>query len=154
MRIVAFDCSTEWLSVAVGDGREWHARDEPAGQSHSEHALPLLEAALAAAEWTLASVDGVAFGAGPGSFTGIRLACGLAQGLALAGDLPVVPVPTLEALAHAAWVERGTRRVVACLDARMREVYVAAHAREGSVWREIEGPAVTAPTVVARVGGT
>ena len=153
MRIVALDSSTDWLSVAVGDGREWHARDECAGQSHSERALPLLKAVLAAAEWTLATVDGIAFGAGPGSFTGIRLACGLAQGLALANDLPVVPVPTLAALAHAAWAGNGNGRVVACLDARMREVYVAAYARESGTWREVAPPAVTAPAAIAGIGG-
>jgi len=154
MRIIALDSSTDWLSVAVGDGREWHARDEYAGQSHSQRALPLVKAVLAAAGWTLASVDGIAFGAGPGSFTGIRLACGLAQGLALATDRPVVPVPTLAALAHAAWAGSGQRRVVVCLDARMREVYVAAYARADNEWREVAAPTVTLPAAIAGIGGS
>ncbi len=100
---------------------------------------------LAEAGWTLGSLDGIAFGAGPGSFTGIRIACGLAQGLALAGDLPVVPVPTLAALAQSAWTARRPARVVACLDARMREVYVAAYARGVDGWHGGRGAGRRSP---------
>jgi len=150
MRILALETSTEWCSVAAGDGARWIARDEPTGPAHSERALAMVEAVLAEAGWSLADIDGIAFGAGPGSFTGIRVACGLAQGLALGADRPVVPVPTLAALAHAAWGSCGADRVVACLDARMREVYVAAYARSGSAWCEVEAPRVLAP---ARITG-
>jgi tRNA threonylcarbamoyladenosine biosynthesis protein TsaB len=154
MRILALETSTQWCSVAVGDGARWAVRDEPAGQAHAERALALVEAVLAEAGWPLAALDGIAFGAGPGSFTGIRIACGLAQGLALGADLPVVPVPTLAALAHAAWGTHGAARIVACLDARMREVYVATYARDGSAWREIEAARVLAPVeIVAPEGG-
>jgi len=152
MRILVLETSTEWCSVAVGDGVRWHARDELAGQSHSERALMMVEVVLAEAGWTLAGLDGIAFGAGPGSFTGIRIACGVAQGLALGADLPVVPVGTLAALAHAAWRSDGHARVVACLDARMREVYVARYAREGATWREVDAPAVLAPAAVVGRG--
>ena len=107
------------------------SRGEPSGQAHSERLLPLIDAVLAEAGWSLRSLDGIAFGAGPGSFTGVRIACGVAQGLALGADLPLVPVPTLVALAQAAWRVHGGTRVVACLDARMREVYVAAYERDG-----------------------
>ena len=106
----------------------WHVRAELAGQAHSERLLPLVDAVLADAEWSF-SLDGIAFGAGPGSFTGVRIACGVAQGLAFGAALPVVPVSTLEALAHAAWRRDGATHVIACLDARMREVYVAAYER-------------------------
>ena len=153
MRILVIETSTEWCSVAVGDGGRWHARDELAGQAHSERALVLCAELLAEAGWPLPSLDGIAFGAGPGSFTGIRIACGLAQGLALPGNLPVVPVPTLAALAQSAWTTGGHARVVACLDARMREVYVAAYARRGEGWEEIAAPAVLAPAAVAGPGG-
>jgi tRNA threonylcarbamoyladenosine biosynthesis protein TsaB len=153
MRILAVETSTEWCSVAVGDGARWFARDEHAGQSHSERALVLCAEVLAEAGFALASLDGIAFGAGPGSFTGIRIACGLAQGLALADDLPVVPVPTLEALAQSAWTGGGHARVVACLDARMREVYVAAYARRDDSWDEVSAPVVLPPAEVAGVGG-
>jgi tRNA threonylcarbamoyladenosine biosynthesis protein TsaB len=128
MWMLALDSSTEWCSVAVGDGRRWHGRDEHVGQSHSERLLPLARTMLAEAGLALSQLDGIAFGAGPGSFTGIRIGCGVAQGLALGADLPVVAVPTLEALAQEARREHGWDIVVACLDARMREVYAAMYA--------------------------
>lgn len=150
MRILALDTSTEWCSVAVGDGTTWHCRDEQAGQRHSERVLPMLDAALAEAGWALSDLDGVAFGAGPGSFTGIRIGCGVAQGLALGADLPVVPVPTLAAVAQEVFRARGWSRVCACLDARMREVYVAAYARDGGAWREVAPPSVVPPIDLSR----
>src|SRR2546421_2081327 len=134
MRVVCFDTSTEWLSVAAGDGSSWCTHSERAGAESSERILGAVQAVLAEAGWRLADLDGIAFGAGPGAFTGVRIACGVAQGLALGADLPVVPVPTLLALAQEAWRERGATQVLACLDARMREVYVACYARDGGDW--------------------
>ena len=150
MRILALDTSTEWCSVAVGDGREWHRSDEHAGQAHSERVLPMVRSVLAEAGWALADLDGIAFGAGPGSFTGVRIGCGVAQGLALGADLPVVGIPTLEALAQEVLRARGWRRVFACLDARMREVYVASYVRVDDAWRESSAPAVMAPADIRR----
>jgi len=145
MRLLAFDTSTNWLSVACGADEAWHVRGEPAGQAHSERLLPLVDAVLADAGWSLGSLDGIAFGAGPGSFTGVRIACGVAQGLGLGADLPLMPVPTLQALAQTAWRVHLATHVVACLDARMREVYVAAYAREQGCWNEVLAPAVLPP---------
>lgn len=153
MKVLAFDTSTNWLTVACGDGTSWHVRGEPAGQAHSERILPLVEEVLAEVEWSLSALDGIAFGAGPGSFTGVRIACGVAQGLAFGATLPVVPVPTLAALAQAAWHAHGARHVFACLDARMREVYVAAYERVGDHWRELLVPAVLSPAAAALPGG-
>ncbi|HEY5366476.1 MAG TPA: tRNA (adenosine(37)-N6)-threonylcarbamoyltransferase complex dimerization subunit type 1 TsaB, partial [Casimicrobiaceae bacterium] len=102
MKLLALDSSTEWISVAAGDGVTWHSRDEPASNAHSERVMPLLREVLADAGWRLSDLDAVAFGAGPGAFTGVRIACGIAQGLALGAALPVVPVGTLEALAEEA----------------------------------------------------
>jgi tRNA threonylcarbamoyladenosine biosynthesis protein TsaB len=148
MKLLAFDTSTNWLSVACGADDAWCVRGEPAGQGHSERLLPLVDAVLAEAGWSLGSLDGIAFGAGPGAFTGVRIACGVAQGLALGADLPLVPVSTLEALAQAAWRAHGATHVVACLDARMREVYVAAYAREQGRWNGLLAPAVLPPAEV------
>ena len=148
MRLLAFDTSTQWLSVACGAQDAWCVRGEPSGQAHSERLLPLIDAVLAESGWSLRSLDGIAFGAGPGSFTGVRIACGVAQGLGLGADLPLVPVPTLLALAHAAWREHAATRVVACLDARMREVYVATYERTQSRWSDVTAPAVLAPSAV------
>src|SRR5438034_274531 len=82
MRILALDTSTEWCSVAVGDGREWHVCDEQAGQAHSERILPIVRATLAEAGIVLSQLDAIAFGAGPGSFTGVRSGCGAGNGYA------------------------------------------------------------------------
>jgi len=151
MRILALDTSTEWCSVAVGDGSHWHRLDEHAGQAHSGRILPMVHAALATAGWALASLDGIAFGSGPGSFTGVRIGCGVAQGLALGVDLPIAPIPTLAALAQEVFRIRGWSRVVACLDARMREVYLAAYARHDDGWAEQLAPSVELPAEARRV---
>lgn len=148
MKLLAFDTSTQWLSVACGEGDVWATRAEMAGQAHSERLLPLLDAVLAQAGWSLADLDAIAFGAGPGSFTGVRIACGVAQGLGLGAGRPLVAVPTLEALAQAAWRIHGATRVFACLDARMREVYVAGYERAGDRWQTRLAPAVLAPAAV------
>jgi len=145
MRILAFDTSTAWMSVAVGDGESWRVHAEQTGPAASEKLLPAIDAMLRAAGLTLVDLDAIAFGAGPGAFTGVRLACSVAQGLAFGADVPVVAVPTLAALAQSAWRERHATRVFACLDARMREVYVAAYAREGAAWRTVQAPAVMKP---------
>ena len=145
MKILAFDASTHWLSVACGDGDAWSTRNERAGEGSSERLLPLIDAVLREAGLGLGDLDGIAFGAGPGSFTGVRIACGVAQGLALGAARTLVPVSTLEALAEAAWRDRGASRVVACVDARMREVYVAAYERTGDRWHERHAPAVLLP---------
>ncbi len=145
MRIVAVDSSTEWLSVCAFDGRDAIAFRERAGAASSERMLPLLRQLLERTGWTLAGLDGIAYGAGPGSFTGIRIACGVAQGLALGVALPVVGVSTLHAVAQACWRAHGAQRVLACLDARMREIYVASYLREGEGWRLVSGPTVCKP---------
>ena len=145
MRVLAIDCSTEWLAVAAGDAKGCVERREHAGQTHSQLALPRIAEVLAERGWQVGDLDGIAFGAGPGSFTGVRIACGIAQGLALGASRPVVPVATLEALAQQAFDVHAATRVVACLDARMNEVYVAAYERDDRAWREMQSPAVLRP---------
>src|SRR5204863_8029985 len=129
-----------WLTVAAGDGSAWTAHQERAGSANSERILPVVDAVLAEAGWRLADLDGFAFGAGAGAFTGVRIACSVAQGLALGANVPVVAVPTLLALAQQAWRDRQATRVFACLDARMREVYVAFYVREHDRWRVAREP--------------
>jgi tRNA threonylcarbamoyladenosine biosynthesis protein TsaB len=94
-------------------------------------------------------LDAVAFGAGPGSFTGLRIACGVAQGIALARGIPALGVSTLEALAE----ESGEERVFACLDARMGEVYCLAHERSGGAWREVVPALCTPPGALPQPAG-
>jgi len=149
MRLLAFDTSTDWISVAVSDGDDWHLHAERVAQDNSRRILPIISRTLAEAGFTLQALDGIAFGAGPGAFTGVRIACGIAQGLAFAIDRPVVGVSTLEALAHEAFRVHGAKRVVACLDARMREIYAACYVREQDEWRAMREPAVMAPLALA-----
>jgi len=91
----------------------------------------------------LAQVDAIAFGAGPGSFTGVRTACGVAQGLAYGANLPVLPLVTLEAMAEACRARTGASEVLAVLDARMGEVYWAQYKYDNG-WREVVAPALSA----------
>ena len=133
MKFAAFETSTEWCSVALWLDGEVRALEERAGNRHSELALPMLESLLKEANLPAAGLQAVAFGAGPGSFTGLRIACGLAQGIALARGLPVIGISSLEALAE----ESGAARVVACADARMGEVYYSALEKADGRWREV-----------------
>jgi len=145
MRFVALETSTEWCSVALWRDGEIAGVERRAGTRHSELALPMLQRLLERFQLGAQTLDAVAFGAGPGSFTGLRIACGLAQGLALPRGLPVLGVSTLEALAE----ESGAARVVACIDARMREVYYAALQREDGRWREVIPATCAAPAELA-----
>jgi tRNA threonylcarbamoyladenosine biosynthesis protein TsaB len=149
MNLLAFDTSTQWLTVACAHGGRWIEREELAGQAHSQRLLPLVDEILAGAGLALAELDAITFGAGPGSFTGVRIGCGVAQGLAFGAGIPLVPVSTLEAMAEAAWQAHGWTRVVACLDARMREVYIATYRREDDGWIAEREPAVMRPEDVA-----
>lgn len=144
MRLLAFEASTRRLSVALWqDGRVTEkSADVPNGGS--ERLLPWANELLAEAGLSLKQLDGIGFGAGPGGFTGLRLACGVVQGLACGLDLPVVPVGTLAALALEAATNDNDGRVLACLDARMNEVYVAAYAVTGDAVTEIMSPKVGA----------
>jgi len=145
MRILALDASTEMCAVALGGDEGFVERSEVAGQRHSELLLPMIGAVLAEAGIGIGALDGIAFGSGPGSFTGLRIACGVAQGLALGAGLPVIGVPTLAAMAETARLCDGSRRIIAALDARMHEVYVAAYEFDGTTWHERIAPEVTAP---------
>jgi tRNA threonylcarbamoyladenosine biosynthesis protein TsaB len=149
MQILALDTSTHWLSAAVFDGHTAAVVREHAGNASSERILPAVARVLAEAGTSLAELAGIAYGAGPGSFTGIRMACGIVQGLALGAGLPVFGVPTLGAIAHTAWRTHGATRVVACLDARMHEVYVASYVRDDNGWTRVGDLRVQKPDDVA-----
>jgi len=144
MRLLAFETATRRLSVALWQDGELIERAELLSNGGSERLLPWVHELLAEAGLTLAQIDGIAFGAGPGGFTGLRLSCGVAQGLAWGLDRPVLPVSTLEALALAS----GRRQVWACLDARMNEVYSAVYAVDGDGVRQLMAPVCLPPAVV------
>ncbi len=136
MNLLAVETSTELCSVALLRGGELFVEEALAENRHAEMLLPMVRRILARARLDALGLDGFAFGQGPGSFTGIRIACGFVQGLAFAAARPVVPVPSLLALAE----QSNERHVVAALDARMNEAYFAAYARSGDDWDEVIAP--------------
>lgn len=144
MKLLAFDTSTEMCSVAVYHGGAWLSSDTHAGNRHSELLLPTIGALLGEAGLALADLDGIAYGMGPGSFTGLRIGCGVAQGLALGADLPVLGVATLEAMAR----QVDAPNVLVGLDARMHEVYYAAYRRGSGAPQTVIAPCVAAPDAV------
>lgn len=147
MKILAFDTSTEYCSAALWQDGELASRDVLAGQRHSELLLPMINEMLREAELVVRGLDGIAFGAGPGSFTGLRIACGVAQGLAFGADLPVSGICTLEALAQAAPGER----IIACLDARMGEIYHAVYEKRDGSWLTLSEPGLYFPNEAPQV---
>jgi tRNA threonylcarbamoyladenosine biosynthesis protein TsaB len=116
---------------------------------HSEMLVPMIRRLLERARLTPAQMDAFGFGQGPGSFTGIRIACGIIQGLAFAAHRPVVPVPSLLALAE----QSNESRVIAALDARMGEAYLAAYARNGDEWDEVIAPRLADPSSLPPLPG-
>jgi len=141
MKILALEASTQYCSAALWRDGAVDARETLAGQRHSELLLPMVDELLKRNGLKLKDLDGIAFGQGPGSFTGLRIACGVTQGLAFGAGLPVVGVSTLLALAEAARAERA----VCCLDARMGEIYHAAYAKSGAGWETVQAPGLCAP---------
>lgn len=150
MKILAFDTSTEYCTAALLIDGAVQVREVHAGQTHSQLLLPMCQDLLAEAGFALNQLDGIAFGAGPGSFTGLRIACAVAQGLALGADVPVYGVSSLLALAEAS----AAPRVIACLDARMGEVYHAVYERVAGDWHEVSAPLLSAPEQVSPVPGS
>lgn len=148
MRLLALDTATEACSVALLDGDAVIGREAELARGHAETLLEMIEQLMAEAGLTFARLDGLAASIGPGSFTGVRVCVSVAQGLALGADLPVVPVTTLEALA--AQVIGGAQpRALACLDARMGEVYWAGLREDPARGVAFEGrPAVGPPETV------
>jgi tRNA threonylcarbamoyladenosine biosynthesis protein TsaB len=132
MNLLALDTSTEVLSLALQLGDKTLTHSQIAGNASSQLILPHIQLLLDTANLKLDDLDGIAFGAGPGAFTGVRIACGVAQGLGFGANLPVVGVSTLLALAEAS----GEDNVIACLDARMGEIYHAAFQKQKNTWHE------------------
>ncbi|HJS21080.1 MAG TPA: tRNA (adenosine(37)-N6)-threonylcarbamoyltransferase complex dimerization subunit type 1 TsaB [Steroidobacteraceae bacterium] len=126
MKILALDTATEACSVALLLGDTILARYEEPKRGHAELILPMVDAVLAEGGIELRALDCLAVGRGPGAFTGVRIAVSVAQGLAFGVERPIVPVSDLAALAQRAVHTHGAQRVLACLDARLGEVYWAA----------------------------
>lgn len=151
--ILALETSTEWCSVALAQRRDGGvrtvARHEQTGPRSSDLILPLVDAVLAEAGVTLDACDAIAFGAGPGAFTGLRTACGVAQGLAFGIDRPVIAVNSLEACAEQAGAQLPAGvPVVVALDARMQECYWATFCWDGLGWEALTPTRVAPPEAV------
>lgn len=127
MKLLAFDTSTEHMSVAVRHGELLLERESAGGAQASATLIPLIQALLDEAGLKLSELDAIAFGRGPGSFTGLRTACSVAQGLGFGSGVALLPVDTLHAVAEEARQRFGAQQVVALLDARMEQVYSAAY---------------------------
>ena len=127
MNILAIETATQNCSAALMCGDVIYELSEIAGHSHAEMILPMIDSLLSKHEISIAHIDVLAFGRGPGSFSGIRIATAIAQGLAFGAQRPVVPVSSLVALAAAAYRMYKAANIMACLDARMGQVYWCAY---------------------------
>lgn len=127
---LAVDTATEACSVALAVDGAVRERFEPMQREHTQRLLPMIQAVLAEAGTSVAQLDGIVCGIGPGSFAGLRIGVGVVKGLALARDLPVTGVSSLAMLARRAQRLPGVGQVVAVIDARMSEVYFGAYGRD------------------------
>jgi tRNA threonylcarbamoyladenosine biosynthesis protein TsaB len=149
LRILAIETATAACSAALFIGGEVTERRELAPREHALLILPMIDALLADAALPVGALDAVAFGRGPGSFTGVRVAASVAQGIAYASDLPVIAVSTLATLALGAMRESGERRVMAALDARMAEVYWGLYEQGGDALPRLLGEESVCPPRLA-----
>lgn len=151
MKLLAIDTSENGCTAALHiDGRVIE-RFEFAPRKHTDLILPMIDQVMADAQLSPTQLDALAYGCGPGSFTGIRVGAGVIQGIAIAADLPVVPVSTLAALSQGAYREFGSARVLAAFDARMQEVYWGGYRLdEQNIMQAVIEDCVAAPDKVAK----
>ena len=142
--ILALETSTDQATVALLHAGQTYLQTLPGVQTHSHGLLPAVQTVLTQAAVGIDALDAIAFGCGPGAFTGVRTACGVVQGLAFALHLPVLPVVSLLAMAESVKVHRSWTEVVSVLDARMNEVYWAHYRFDGEVWQVLSAPALAA----------
>ncbi|WP_313455959.1 tRNA (adenosine(37)-N6)-threonylcarbamoyltransferase complex dimerization subunit type 1 TsaB [Pseudomonas sp.] len=151
--LLALDTATEACSVALLHDGKVTSHYEVIPRMHAQKLLPMIKQLLADAGVPLSAVDAIAFGRGPGAFTGVRIAIGVVQGLAFALERPVLPVSNLAALAQGALREHGAQQVAAAIDARMDEVYWGCYQANGGEMRLQGREAVLPPEQVALPAG-
>ena len=153
MKLLAIETATEACSAALWINGELRERYEVAPRRHGELVLPMIDDLLQEADLALSNLDALAFGRGPGSFTGVRMATGVVQGLAFAADLPVVPVSTLAALAQSVVEQAGSTPIFSALDARMSEVYWGVYALNENRELELRGQEHVLPPASVQAEG-
>lgn len=148
-KILALDTATENCSVALMVNGQLYVRSEVAPRDHTKKILPMVDEVLKEAGVTLSELDALAFGRGPGSFTGVRICIGIAQGLAFGAELPMIGISTLAAMAQGAYRQNGQEKVACAIDARMSEVYWGRFSRQqdGS-WNDTDTECVISPAVL------
>jgi tRNA threonylcarbamoyladenosine biosynthesis protein TsaB len=150
LSILALDTCTESCSVALHHNGKIYAEQADAPREHSQRLLPMVDKVLRDASIELGDISLIAYGRGPGSFTGIRICTSMTQGLALGQDLPVVGISTLQAMAQAAIENHGAAQVVAAIDARMGEVYWGEFTNQEGVALAVGREMVCTPDAVSR----
>jgi tRNA threonylcarbamoyladenosine biosynthesis protein TsaB len=140
--LLAIETSTEMASVSLNTGARIISRDLSGVQTHSHGLLPAIQSLLLEAELGLRQLNALAFGCGPGAFTGTRTACGAVQGLAYGLNVPVIPVVSLAMMAEAAYLRSGQQEMLCLLDARMDEVYWAHYRWQQDQWIELSAPSL------------
>ncbi len=159
MNLLAFDTSTEHMAIAVqrhGNATPW-LHTGPGGALTSTHLIPQIQALMAQAQLRFDALDAIVFGAGPGSFTGLRTACSVAQGLAFGAGVPVLAVDTLLAVAEDARAQLDAGdgfQVTALLDARMDELYAASYSFDSGLWTNDKGYSLIKPENLVCSSGT
>jgi tRNA threonylcarbamoyladenosine biosynthesis protein TsaB len=148
MRLLALDTATEACSAALSLDGAVSERFEVVGRGHADRLLPMVSELLQSAGIRISDLDAIAFGRGPGGFTGLRIAAGIAQGLAAGAGIPVVPVSDLAAVATAGARESGSDRIIAVLDARLGQVYWCAFECQQGSCRAVTAEQLTAPEIV------
>jgi len=148
MKLLALECSTEACSVALGIDGEVTELFELAPRAHTQRLLPMVDSLMTTATVKLAELDAIAFGRGPGSFTGLRICLGAVQGLAFGAQLPVLPISSLAVLAQTAIESQqvaGSGLIVSSFDARMDEIYWGLFRREGGLVQSVAEEQLCSP---------
>lgn len=154
MKLLAIESSTETLSLALQVDTGLRTFDEVTGPAASQRILPEIQRLLTEADVKLTALDGIVYGTGPGAFTGVRVAVGVAQGLAFGASLPVVGVSSVLAVAESTRQITQAEKVIVCLDARMGEIYHAVLLWQTGAWQELSKPVVCKPQDAPAVEGS
>ena len=154
LKILAVDTATEACSAALMVGDKVFSRWEEAPRDHTRKILPMVKAVLADAGLSLEQLDAIAFGRGPGSFTGVRIGISVAQGLAFGAGVPLIGISTLAAMAQGAHRLEGAERVLAAIDARMDEVYFGHYEWQGDTMQLVGEEVVSHPGALVEARGT